>query len=48
MVARGDVGTELSIKESWITFDAGRSNALFGASSTNQVSSLRGYWLIRF
>lgn len=30
------------------TFDASKSSSLFGASTTNQVSSLRGYWLIRF
>lgn len=30
------------------TFDASNSSSLFGASTTNQVSSLRGYWLIRF
>lgn len=47
-LAHGDIGTGLPIKESWITFDAGRSNVFFGASNTNQVASLRGYWLIRF
>ena len=31
-----------------VYFDASRNNPLFGASVTNQVSSLRGYWLIRF
>ena len=30
------------------TFDASRSNAIFGSSTTNQAASLRGYWLIRF
>lgn len=31
-----------------VYFDASRNNPLFGASATTQVSSLRGYWLIRF
>ena len=30
------------------TFDASRSNVMYGNSTTNQVASLRGYWLIRF
>ena len=31
-----------------VYFDASRNTPLFGASVTNQVASLRGYWLIRF
>ena len=41
-------GTEGSYCYGNFTFDASKSSSLFGASTTNQVASLRGYWLIRF
>lgn len=46
--AQGDQTSGFTEREAWITCDASRSNALFGASTTNQPKSFRAYALIRY
>ena len=46
--AQGDQTSGFTAREAWITCDASRSNALFGASTTNQPKSFRAYALIRY